>query len=61
MPGDKSKNIITIHLRSDIIEYIQHEMEIMTLNEVKQFKLIMNGSNVVMEWFSWFGTGSFDQ
>ena len=42
-------NKITIYLQSDILEYIQHEIEIVILNEVKQFQLIMNSLNVVME------------
>ena len=42
-------NRITNYLHSDILEQIQHETEIMILNQVKQFKLIMNGSNAVME------------
>ena len=42
-------NKITIYLPSDSLEWIQHEIEIIILNEVKQFKLIMNSLNVVME------------
>ena len=42
-------NKITIYLLTDILEYIQHEIEIVILNEVKQFQLIMNSLNVVME------------
>ena len=42
-------NKITIYSQSDILEWIQHEIEIIILNEVKQFKLIMNSLNVVME------------
>ena len=42
-------NKLTIYLPSDISEWIEHETEIMIMNEVKQFKLIMNSLNVVME------------
>ena len=42
-------NNITIYLPTDIVELIQHEIEIIILNEVKRFKLIMNSLNVVME------------
>ena len=42
-------NTITIHLRPDILEQIQHETAIMILNQVKLFKLTMNYSNVVVE------------
>ena len=42
-------NKLTIHLLPDISEYVEHETEIMIMNEVKQFKLIMNSLNVVME------------
>ena len=39
----------TVYLRSDILVQIQHETEIMIMNEVKQLKLMMNSLNVVME------------
>ena len=42
-------NKLTIYLRADILEYIQHETEIMIMNQVKQVKLMMNSSNVVVE------------
>ena len=42
-------NTTTIYLRPDILEQIQREIQIMILNEVKQFKLIMNSSNMDME------------
>ena len=42
-------NKITIYLPTDILEQIQHDIQIMILNEVKQFKVIMNSLNVVME------------
>ena len=38
-----------IYSRSDILEWIQHEIQIMILNEMKQIKLIINSLNVVME------------
>ena len=41
-------NTITIYLRPNILEQIQHETAIMILNQVKQFNLIMNSLNVVM-------------
>ena len=42
-------NIVTIYLRSDVLEQIQHETAIVVLNQVKLFKLIMISSNAVME------------
>ena len=42
-------NNITSYLRTDILEWIQHEIQIMILNEMKQIKLITNSLNVVME------------
>ena len=42
-------NKLTVYLRSDILVQIQHETEIMIMNEVKQFNLMMNSLNVVME------------
>ena len=42
-------NKITIYLRSDISESIQHEIHMIILNEVKQFKLIIHSLDVVME------------
>ena len=42
-------NKLTIYLPTNILEWIEHETEIMIMNEVKQFKLIMNSLNVVME------------
>ena len=53
-------NTITNYLPTDILEQIQHETAIIIMNQVKLFKLIMNNSNVVMEWFLSFGTDSFD-
>ena len=42
-------NKITVNSRASILEYIQHETAIVILNEMKQFKLIMNSLKVVME------------
>ena len=42
-------NKLTVYLQSDILVQIQHETEIMIMNEVKQLKLMMNSLNVVME------------
>ena len=42
-------NKITIYLQTVILKQIQHEIAIVIVNEVKQFKLIMNSLNVVME------------
>ena len=39
----------TVYLRTDILEWIQHETAIIVFNEVKQFKRIMNSLSVVME------------
>ena len=44
-----SNNKETVYLQTDILEQIQHEIECMILNQTKQFKLIMNSLNVVME------------
>ena len=42
-------NKITIYLRADISESIEHEIHMIILNEVKQFKLIIHSLDVVME------------
>ena len=42
-------NKITIYLRPDILELIQHETENKILDKVKLFTLIMNSLNVVMK------------
>ena len=35
-----SNNKETVYLRSDILEQIQHELQIIILNEVKQFNVL---------------------
>ena len=42
-------NKITIYLPTDISESIEHEIHMIILNEVKQFKLIIHSLDVVME------------
>ena len=42
-------NKVTVYLRTDILEWIQHETAIIVLNKVKHFKRIKNSLNVVME------------
>ena len=42
-------NKITIYLPTDISESIEHEIHMIILNEVKQFKLIRHSLDVVME------------
>ena len=42
-------NKTTIYLRPDVLEWIQHKTQIIILNDVKHFQLMLNSSNVVME------------
>ena len=42
-------NKLTFYLPTDFLKQIQHETAIIIMNQVKQFKLIMNNAIVIME------------
>ena len=54
-------NNIGIYLPTDILELIQHEIQIKNLNEVEHFELIVNRLNVIIKYISSFGIKEFDQ
>ena len=42
-------NKITIYLLTDILESIEHEIHMIILNKVKQFKLIIHSLDVIVQ------------